>query len=200
MIEHPAPFVLANGKRLDAEGLRYHSRHHVGVGGYDPSARIIGNYEAVRRSMPGRVGNDFLGWLFEVCLWDALAHYGIASDCITAHVQAAPGRKAEIDFVVSTGHGLVGIMVKTSLRERWAQLDRTGIIHEARRIDRDVEAIDLWGVFYREQAHHTARDAIQHAARQQRFFWSSVKLRSVLDVDAMRELFTACGATAEVGA
>lgn len=195
MIEHIAPFVKVEGRRLDGDGLRFHSR------GYRPalpetvSGRIVGHYDAIIASLPGKLDNSMRGWLFEVIVYDALVHFGIPPSRIRDHQQVVKGRKAEIDLLVSNGERRIGIMLKTSLRERGvAQFDRTGLICQYQAVSTDFPT-DLWGLFLREHRDDTAARMMAYARRQHRAFASKARLHTVLDEQAMRELLAVCGAT-----
>jgi hypothetical protein len=85
------------------------------------------------------------------------------------------------------------LLVKTSLRERWKQFDRDAIVIE-QFVKVQKGAMDIWCVFLREHPGDMAVAMIREAAEHEAKFWSSARLRTVLDAGAMRELFIACGA------
>lgn len=193
MIKHFPPHVTA-ASNLNPQDLAHHTRQISDPLSFSPSQMITANYDAVIHGplFRGKVNNTYYGNLYEICWWDALVSYGVPAGTIEPHVDAASGKHAEIDLLVHAPMDDVAILLKTSLRERWKQLDRDASLISIFAVTRRT---DIWVVFYREQAADSAEKMVGHARRVERMFGTrDVKVRTVMDGNAMRSLFLRCGA------
>lgn len=99
--------------------------------GLTPGQRMLQHWEAIG-STPAGLGNSEIGNAFEAVIYDTFCHWGIK--VVAVQMQLTKHNNAEVDLVVEgqdkdSTQWLVP--VKTSLRERWAQFDRTFIIADA---------------------------------------------------------------------
>jgi hypothetical protein len=199
VIIHFPPRLTKTGKAsaLDPEDLAHHSRAVHDPPGFDPGYLITSNYDAILDSalFRGNTNNGNNGTLFEICFWNALIKYGIDPAKIERHVDPTHGKNADIDFLVHAPLGDVALLLKTSLRERWKQLDRDA---NAIRFTDSGGRLEVWAVFYREHRDDTPVKMIRLAENKERmFFTGGVRVRTVLDGNAMRALFTRCGGVVE---
>jgi hypothetical protein len=193
MITNVPPWIRTGGA-LDPEDLAHHSRAIQDPPGFDPAYLITSNFDRIVQSalFRGNTNNRNNGELFEVCFWNALVTYGIDPVRIEHGVDPTHGKHADIDLLVHAPLGDVALLLKTSLRERWKQLDRDA---NAIRFTAAGGRIEVWAVFHREHRDDTAEKMIRHAEHVERqFFTGGVRVRTVLDTNAMRTLFTRCGA------
>ncbi len=65
------------------------------------------------------------GLVFEALVYEVLVRNTVSVACIDIHVDFNPKKRLEVDMVVCDEYAL---MCKSSVRERWAQWDRTAIL------------------------------------------------------------------------
>lgn len=194
MITHVPP-QMGKTSALDPADLVHHSRLVQDPAGFDPAYLITSNFEAIARGplLKGITGGSIYGRLFEICWWNALVRYGVDPSRIERSIDPSRGKHADIDLLVHVNGHDVALLLKTSLRERWKQMDRdAGAI---RAFNDSGRRREIWAVFYREQRDDTAERMIRHARDiESQFFTGGVHVRTVLDGNAMRVLFVLCGA------
>jgi hypothetical protein len=145
------------------------------------------------------------GIFFEMVLVDALVQFGVPEQLIYGQ-QKHREVNVELDVLVGrrqTGSRAVGLMLKTSLRERWKQMDRDAMIFtfhpEAfpqmnatmnNGIAADSTQLSIWGVTIREDAKKPPQKAVQHARRMARkcIGIRNTHLISIYDSEGMERL------------
>lgn len=187
MLKHFAP-----GKKtakLSEDDLKHYTRNVPDLDGFHPGRRIRKHFEAVTGSWLGTVNNTHLGRLFEICVYDSLCFYGVPEDAIRLHVDASPGKHAEIDILVAPpGERAAALLLKTSFRERWKQLDRDAMIIGMNRRDTSIYALT-----YREGVRDFVSTVQKRASNIEEMCMAKLKIASILDEEATRAVFRACG-------
>jgi hypothetical protein len=121
-----------------------------------PGHRITEHYEAILKYNAEK-NNSKKGAYFEAVVYDALVFEGVDPDRIGLSVDVSNLRDADADFLIAppgktfawaSGNNWIdctAILCKTSLRERWKQVDRdAGIIH-------GITRGDVFGLVHKEQ-------------------------------------------------
>ncbi len=149
------------------------------------------------------------GAAFELFFWDWLTQIGVPPHLI--HLQVKHKRtNADCDFIVgdlcNADTPLVGVMVKTSFRERWKQLDRDAILFKRSDVFSEAvrpllktgqslprgkhDKLTMWALTYKEHAADTAVSAQKNCENKghlcEGFKYHNVI--TVLDTDAMSQL------------
>lgn len=156
-----------------------------------PGPRIVQHFEAIKKYIPPKSYQQ-LGAAFEQCVYDALVEYGVQIQSV--HTDMSPGSDAEADIVVEFDGITYPVLIKTSFRERWKQVDRDA------RIMADLN----WGkihprvIFLREQDLDTPDIAIRRARIiQAKVRAPNIKIVSAMDSRGMHKLFYELGADIE---
>jgi hypothetical protein len=124
MIEH-FPYVPED-QRTHFEALQLYTKH-VQSSSLAVAERIAAHFCALLRQKGLQQNNSRNGRHFCLCVYDALVAAGIPPQRIELNVRADPRRNDDIDLRVTlsaTHQRYVLFYLKTSLRERWKQVDR----------------------------------------------------------------------------
>jgi len=164
----------------------------------DLGGRIVAHYAGALDASRGKLDNSTRGSLFEATVYDGLVYYGVAEERIGSKLDASwLGQRtlnAELDIVVSP-RGVAfdksdpstwafGLLLKTSLRERWKQIDRD--THVASTFARFRY---FWGLTYLEQNVHTAEKQIELLAKKNaQLHTRGVELVTVTDFPMMDKI------------
>jgi hypothetical protein len=190
VLQHPHP-KLERSNQLDWERLRLDTR---GVpGGIPISEMIVRHFDAVVDGFVGKPNVSVLGLLLEVCVWDAFARQGV--DVIAWDADLSPNRKnADADLLVRApgdpDHDYA-VLIKTSLRERWKQVDRDAMLMERayRPPDGAPRSLKVRALFLREKPTDSAQTAIRKAQSvQAKLGAPNTDIRTVMDREGMERL------------
>jgi hypothetical protein len=134
MIEY---FPLQGKARvITDDDFRHHTRH-TSLAGLTPAERAAAHYTTLLQSPTLKLSNTRNGYCFCVCVYDALVAAGVDPQRITFNSRASKERNDDIDLRIAPSNptkAMTCIYLKTSLRERWKQVDRDARI-----------AKDVWG-------------------------------------------------------
>jgi hypothetical protein len=100
---------------------------HIIEGPLTPAERIAAHFCAMRLQRSLQHNNSMIGRQFCLCVYDGLRAAGIPEECITLNVRASKARNDDIDICVTLPthpERVYLFYLKTSLRERWKQVDR----------------------------------------------------------------------------
>lgn len=125
MLTMPTHEHLRLTSREVYDDLRHHTRQVRAQ--KLPSVHVTKHYDALLTGGLDR-NNAKNGKRFEICILDALLHFGVPPLKIEVCKQPPYGQKAEADFHITLNNGFANIYAKTSLRERWAQPDRAALL------------------------------------------------------------------------
>jgi hypothetical protein len=113
-------------QRVHFDVLQLYTKH-ISVAGLSAADRIAAHYCALLRQRGLQRNNSSNGRHFCLCVYDALVAAGIAALRLELNVRADPRRNDDIDIRVTVSaltQRYVLFYLKTSLRERWKQIDR----------------------------------------------------------------------------
>lgn len=152
-------------------------QHHPIVSG--PGQLAVMHQHTFGKTAHISTNGSSTGMVFELIIYDVLIHFGVHPTDMYLSVKH-PTTNTEIDILVRrrSGKAPIGIMAKTSLRERWKQEDRdamairndesgaaTYILNQCgMKYDRAAPPI-IWCLTHREKANTTPNDAVAHANR-----------------------------------
>lgn len=117
-----------------------------------PGSHISSHMEALEKHPMISNKNNVRGSMFEYCVYDALALW-VDETRISRGVHLSKKHSVEVDYVVlpDNGGSIFYLFAKTSLRERWKQVDRDAMAASRLRPDEDHVTV---GLFLREQKTH----------------------------------------------
>lgn len=198
MLKYPHP-RLERSSMLDWEDLTHHTRRVKN--GLSPSEYIVQHFDAVKGSFHGKPNVAVLGLLLEVCVWDALARFDISILAWGADL-SGNGKHADADILVrpkdTAAHPFdVALLIKTSLRERWKQLDRDAMIMERayRAEDGSSRPLQVRAMFLREKDTDSVSTAQRKARTVQRQLGApNTQIFTLMDQETVTRLFTTLGA------
>lgn len=129
------------------------------------------------------------GKYLEMAVYDFVAKVVSANggdvSCITVQVDMLPGYHAEADILVNNK---LAILVKTSFRERWKQVDRDAMIMTHHSPARKARDFHVWSVFFAEKDTDGLEQVQKKAIGVERCCFSDITVASVIDTDKMKEL------------
>lgn len=124
MIEH---FPLTpRSKVFMPENIQHHTRGVV-EGGLSFAERAAAHYTAYLQDRTIKRNHTRNGDWFCFCIYDALIACGVAPERVIFDTRASKERNDDIDLLIATGlptQARMCLYLKTSLRERWKQVDR----------------------------------------------------------------------------
>jgi len=183
--------------------------------GFGFSDLVVAHWAALyKKPYPLNLKGNATGMSFELIICDALVQWGVDPSFFIGQVKYKK-YNAEIDCLLSRRPHqgkAVGLMMKTSLRERWKQADRDGIIwtangttpwdlvqkqHGLAHNDADTmtqSQLDLWLLTAREKESEAPEVAVDRMQRDNSKY-HSIKMGqaiSIYDTEAMERLLWAC--------
>jgi hypothetical protein len=193
MISHfPIRFGLS---KITMEDIR-HLTHHVATDDLSTAERMAFHYTTLVGQHVLPLSNSDKGRLFTVCIYDGLVHGGVAPERMRLNVRASERHHDDIDIritPVSASHDYVCLYLKTSLRERWKQVDRDA------RIARDFYGNDIATVcltYSEGGVNGYSRDVVEVERLREKFRewerWSRGGLHYIplCDSERIQQLFT----------
>lgn len=117
---------------LDSEnGEIVNQTRNISIPPFLPNERAHSHYRALLSVPHSRPGNSVKGRRFETCVIDALVAAGVNPNRMEFNKDVSNGKDVEVDIIVhpsKKGGVTYFLMLKTSLRERWQQADRTAMM------------------------------------------------------------------------
>lgn len=164
--------------------------------------RLIANYDAFLRNKRAKKGAAANGIMFEILMVEALAAYGLLPEPARVSLNVNTSQKTELDILIRPkegGQDSIALLLKSSLRERWAQADRTalGLFHNAKNCREEIFNMPFvnlrcWCIWYREHIRFEKRTDLKptshHEPQRTEPLFGLYKLCSVFHDDAMEIL------------
>lgn len=129
------------------------------------------------------------GKYLEIAVYDFAAKVAIANgadeSCIRVQVDMYPGYNAEADILINDR---LALLVKTSFRERWKQVDRDAMLMSHLNPSRKQRNFRVWSVFYAENDNFPLEQVQKKAITVERRCFAEVNVGSIIDVEKMAEL------------
>lgn len=124
------------------------------------------------------------GSLFELCIYDLLARLVPKTELETC-IQMVKGKNAEADFLVSKR---TAILAKTSLRERWKQIDRDAMVMQ--NPYNGNKQLVVYGLVYKERDTDTLEQVRSWTESKTALCMADVRWVSVIDYTKMAEFIS----------
>lgn len=135
-------------------------------------------------NMKAAFNNSYIGTVYEIVFLSALLDEGIPTDKITYHFKT--DMRAEIDIIVCD----TGFFLKTSLRERWKQIDRDSIVLQA--TESKLMDARFVAVSYKEHRDKSIDYNIKAAHRPNEYKYGNVEFVSIYDQGTIESIVLDC--------
>ncbi len=188
-LTHPHPKIsnARDGSELWSAAQRWNAVVDVPLA-EQPKAHFEAALKGSKAHGSGRNG-AIRGKYLEIAVYDFAAKVAIANgadeSCIRVQVDMLPGHNAEADILVNDR---LAILVKTSFRERWKQVDRDAMLMSHLNPSRKRRDFRVWSVFYAEHDNLPLEQVQKKAVAVERHCFAEVSVGSILDVTKMAEL------------
>lgn len=187
---HPHPKIsnARDGSELWAAAQRWSESVNVPLT-EQPKAHFAAALKGSKAHGSGRNG-AIRGKYLEIAMYDFAAKVvtanGADESCIRVQVDMMPGHNAEADILVNDR---LAILVKTSFRERWKQVDRDALLMSHLNPSRSKpHDFRVWSVFYAERDNLPLEQIQKKAVSVARHCLATVSVGSILDIAKMAEL------------
>lgn len=184
---HPKISNARDGSELWCAAQRWNEKIDVPLA-EQPKAHFETALKGSKAHGSGRNG-AIRGKYLEISVYDFVAKIvskqGIGTECIRVQVDMLPGYNAEADILINDR---LAILVKTSYRERWKQVDRDAMLMSQLNPARKGRDFRVWSVFYAERDDLTLEQVQKKAVSVERHCFADVNVASILDTAKMSEL------------